>query len=368
VKSVLITNKGIEDNAKKEIKELIKVDATIKDTVLLFEAKKPDDLCKLCYKSQTARKILILLQQGSVKKLDDISIEVDLLPYLKDTKTFGIECIRLGEQDFKSVDVESKIIHLIAEAYEKTFTHENPDIIFFAYVYNDDFYFGIDLAGFDLAKRSYKIFNAKNSLKGPVGYEVIRTADYKKKETLVITASKDGVLPIEAAHYASGLAVNFYNKEKFIFHKYKFLKIKENLLETFDKKPTTTKIIALDSSNHNLTLTKKNAKIAGVDKLLSFSRMDLQWLDTKFESTSVDKIIGMLPSPSKHRTAAEAKKIYKEFFHQTAFILKPKGLIVTLTPKNDLLKEVAAEYNLKQKKEKTVAQGQTEFYVTVFSK
>ena len=55
---------------------------------------------------------------------------------------------------------------------------------------------------------------------------------------------------------------------------------------------------------------KKNAKIAGVDKHINFSRVELEWLDIKFKKESIDRIITN-PPISKN---ANLDKVYNEFF------------------------------------------------------
>ncbi len=366
--AILITNKGIEPAAQQEIQEILGVPAKIEETVLEFSPKSPEDLCKLCYVSQSANRIVWLLKRQLIQDVDEITLDMDLAAFVKGAKSFFIECVRVGQHGFHSVDVEKKISSIVAGAYNLAFTKENPDIAFFAYLYNDHLYFGIDIAGFDLSKRSYKIFNVPNSLKGPVGYAVVRESGYQPGDKLVITSSKDGVLPIEAVCFGSGYSVHHFIKQKFIFHKYHFIRLPKDFLETLDAEAKPLEIFALDPSNHNLTLTKKNAKVAGVEKLLHFSRLDLEWLDTKFDEGSVDTIIGHLPAVSKHREEQNVKKIYREFFNQASFLIKQSGTILTLTLKTDLLEEAAKEYKLSVKKEKSITQGQGMFCVMIFGK
>ena len=38
-----------------------------------------------------------------------------------------------------------------------------------------------------------------------------------------------------------------------------------------------------------VVFARKNAKIAGIDKQINFSRVDIEWLDLKFKKNSVDK-------------------------------------------------------------------------------
>ena len=60
MRAIAITHKGIEDITALEIKEIIKVNSNIKETVVLFEPKKIDDLCTLAYKAQSLIKVMYI--------------------------------------------------------------------------------------------------------------------------------------------------------------------------------------------------------------------------------------------------------------------------------------------------------------------
>tara|TARA_Y100000310_G_C20669467_1_gene809425 strand:+ start:276 stop:1367 length:1092 start_codon:yes stop_codon:yes gene_type:complete len=363
MKALLITNRGVEETAALELGEILGKKAVVGDTVLSFDAT-PEELCKLSYYSQSGKRVLLLLKKQELSKVDDITLDVDLKKFIFGD-TFLVECERIGEQDFKSVDVESRLIGIIGEAYGKKMSHDTPDTRFFAYVYEGMFYFGLDIGG-DMQKRSYKIYSTKNSLKGQIAYDLVRESGYGGDDALLVTTCRDGIVGIEAGFFGSGKSVRFFDKDKFPFWKYNF--VDEGFLNELDGKEEKTKVVAVDPSAHNVTVAKKNAKIAGVDKLIRISKMDLQWLDTKFDEESVDRVIGHLPSTSKHRDEKQTKKLFKEFFYQTSFIISKKGTIVTLTPKPDLLEETAKEYKLKKIKEKTLAQGHSTFWLMVFNK
>jgi 23S rRNA G2445 N2-methylase RlmL len=90
----------------------------------------------------------------------------------------------------------------------------------------------------------------------------------------------------------------------------------------------TLKIYCFDKEFRYLNSAKKNAKIAGVDKDINFSRSDVEWMDTKLDKESVDKIITQPPQPTKNLDIKKLTKIYDEFFYQAEFVLKKKGRII----------------------------------------
>jgi len=354
MKGLVITNKGIEDIAAKEVQELIKLDSKpiIKETAVIFEVKKLEELCLLCYRAQSAARVLLLLDELKIKKdLEEtaIIIEKSISNHKKDlekwleNKSFKVECRRIGEHNFNSVDLSREIGELIYDTVSnKKVDPNNPDVVVYIYVYSASCYIGIDFSGFDLSKREYKIFNHPEALKGNIAYALVRLAEYNKKDVFLDVYCKSGIIPIEAAIYASRFPINFYRKE-FLFQKFiKFDFEKEN------KKTENEKlgINGFDAFMGNVTASKKNAKIAGVDKWINFARADAEWLDTKFDRGKVDKIITKLPETSKNKDRKEVEKLYKEFFYQIDFVLNKKGKMILITKDKDILEKEKGKFKI----------------------
>lgn len=368
MKGIAITHKGIEDISALEIKELIKSKAEIDETVCIFEIKKREDLALLCYKGQSFIKILYLIDSFKFKDKNEIENklrlnEKELNQFIKN-KTFKVNCKRLGNHNFNSVDIEKLIMNGILNKFKLKIDYENPDINLYAYIYESNFYLGIDFSGFDLSKRDYRIFLHPAALKGTIAYSLLRIGDYKSKETIIDPFCGSGTISIEAALHASALPLNYYRKEKFAF--LKFLKFN---FEKIDKKINKNKlnIIGYDYLLRHVKAAQKNAKIAGVDKKIKISRIEVEWLDTKFEKNSIDKIISHPPDVSKFNEK-NMEKLYNEFFNQTKYVLKKKGLVVLISNKRDLIKKISKEYKFKLIKEREVWQGQEKLDILVFGK
>lgn len=372
--AIAITNKGIEDIAKKEIKELIKVDSKIEDSVVIFKPKKILDLCLLCYKAQSITKLMLLLKEIKFKKKEDIFSaikNIDLKAFLDKNTTFEVRCKRIGKHDFSSQEIEEVVGEKIIEDLKKKYKFtpkvnlENPDLIIFVYIHKNKAYLGIDLSGIDLSKRQYRIFAHPDALKGTISYAMLRLADYKKTDFLLDTFCNDGTIPIEAALFATNFSVNFYQKDKFSFLKLKpFQKTDfDKFFEAIDKKANLkekTKITGYDAQLRDIKASQKNAKIAGVNKNINFSKVDVEWLDTKFKKGEVDKIATNLPSLG-HLRESDVEKIFNEFFYQSDFILKNKGkicLALKTLKYFDLLKEKAEKHKFKIVKDMGVMQGE----------
>ncbi|MBU4492973.1 MAG: methyltransferase, partial [Nanoarchaeota archaeon] len=216
------------------------------------------------------------------------------------------------------------------------------------------------------SKRDYKVFSSASDIKGTIAYSLLRIAGYKKQKKLLDPFCGSGVIPIEAALYNNG-SVNYYRKEDFAFLKLKPFE-KQDFDNFFNKQDSKNKpfIAASDQQLYHIRSAKKNAKIAGVNKNIEFSRADLEWLDTRFDKNEID-LIATKPIFSKY-DLKKTKKTYDEFFYAAKHILSEKGKIVLISRTADLLKESAEKHGFKITDERIVWQGQQKLNITIFIK
>ncbi len=371
MKGFVITSKGLEETAAKELKELIGAVCNTEECCVVFEFKDFKDLCLLCYKSQSIDRALFLLGNFELRDFKNDFEKcvngLDFKNWLEDYSSFKIECIRIGSHDFRSTDVEAKLASVLLKKSKKIkFDIKNPGIIFFAYVIGAICYIGVDFAGFELNKRQYKVFLHPSSIRGTIGYSLLRESGFKKNEVMLDPFSRDGIIPIEAGLFAAGFPVGYFNKNKFAFLKLKLGIDFDKFFSLVDKKikKSKTGIHSFDHIFKYVDFSKKNAKIAGIDKQINFSRVELEWLDIKFKEQSVDRIISN-PVTSKN---ADLEKIYKEFFYQCAYILKKSGTIAIVTRIPDFVKKHAQNHGFEVEREKNVWSGEQQLSILIFKK
>jgi putative N6-adenine-specific DNA methylase len=377
MKGLIITHPGLEAVSGKEIKELIKADCKLKPAVAMFSTDNIEDFCTLAYCSQSAIKVLQLFFSGTISKLDDVLPaikEIDFSELLED-KSFVVRSKVIDNDSVDTMESERVIGEIIYDKYNKKCNAkvdlENPDITFFAYVLGKEFYFGVDFAGFDLSKRNYRIFALSDSIKATVAYALVRLGGYKKGMTLLDPFAQSGTVAIEAAFLATKKPVNFYNKDKFAF--LKFPQLADFDFDKFFAKhdkftSELSGITASDSQQRHVRAAEKNAKIAGINKLINFSRMDIEWLDTKFEKESVDRIISNPPKVSRLLTEKGIQKMFQELFYTANFILKPDGRIVILTKNYKQILNHATRHNFSLTANFPLMQGKEEFNILIFEK
>lgn len=370
MKGLVITSKGIEETTSVEIKELINSDAIVEEGCVIFDFNNFNDLCLLCYKSQSADRVIYMLQsfkfENFFDELEKSITKINLDTWIKECRKFKVECIRRGAHDFNSADVEAKTAAFIQKNYNKKIGLRDYDIIFLIYIVDDKCYFGIDFAGFELNKRAYKIFLHPNSLRGTIAYALVRESEFEKNDIMLDPFSRDGVVAIETALYASDFPINYYKKDKFAFLKLNLSINYEKFFNEIDKKikKSKTGIYSFDHLFKYVNYSKKNAKIAGVDKSINFSRVELEWLDIKFKEESVDRIITNPPT-SKN---VNLGKIYNEFFYQSTYILNKNGTLALITKAPDFVKKHAEKHNFVVAKEEGVWSGEQLLKIIIFKK
>lgn len=377
MKGLAITNIGIEDITSSEIKGITNKKTIKGNGVVIFEAEKFEDFFRLCYKAQSARKVLLLLGEFKIKNLDDIRKQIQktsLKEWIGKDTTFAARCI-CRDSDFSSQEIEPEIGGFIFDAldFKPKVDLTNPDITFFAFIDREDCYLGIDFSGNDLGKREYRIFTGAEKLKPTVAYALVMMSGFKDGEALLDPFCGSGTIAIEAALYAKKMPVNFFNKEKFLFLKLK--RFEDYDFEAFfDKenkkinKKIKSSITAADPNFQAIYSAKKNAKIAGVEKDISFSRKEPKWLDIKFKQSSIDRIVSFPPQKSRILTEKNVEKLYNELFYQADYILKKGGTAALLLKDTGIAESAAKKYNFKIKQKQKIMQGREEFVAVVFSK
>lgn len=370
---IVITHPGLEAVSGKEVKELIGADCRLETSIALFSTERLEDFCTLCYRSQSAMKVLHMFLSGSIRSLDEVLPHIgnlDLSVWLGDS-SFAARCVIVDNEGLDTMESERLIGEVIHEKYGAKVDLENPDVLFCMYVFRDRFYFGVDFAGFDLSKRNYRIFALSDAIKATAAYALVRLGGYKKGMVMLDPFTHSGTVAIEAALFATKKPVNYYGKDRFGFLNFPQFKGVDfsKFFEKHDRFDAELKgITASDSQQRHVRAAEKNAKIAGMNKQINFTRMEIEWLDTKFEKQSVDRIITNPPKASRLLTEKGIEKMYQELFYTADFILKPDGRIVLLAKNYMQILRHAQRYNFALKGNFKFMQGKEEFSILVFER
>lgn len=297
-----------------DIKEITGKDATINGQMLLLAKATPEDIASLCCFCQSAKRVCVTYDNKLIGK----------------AKTFALRATKFNREE-STPKLEAELGAQIKDSSKLEVSLDNPDLLLHAYV-GEITKIGIDITGQDLSKRPYKMFNQSSSIKGTLAYVLNRLAGITKDSIILDPFCGTGTIAIEAVMYQNRIS-------PFLFEN-KFQVIPE-LKKAFDKiknpEPNHKPIVScFDVLLPSMMQAKKNAKLAGVDKLLNVSKVDVDWIDTKFDKHEVEFIITQPPLGNKH-IEKKMRKLYDELFYQARYILKPKGKLCILFTNESLL-------------------------------
>jgi tRNA G10 N-methylase Trm11 len=105
-----------------------------------------------------------------------------------------------------------------------------------------------------------------------------------------------------------------------------------------------------------------------MNKQLTFTRMEVEWLDTKFEKLSIDRIVSNPPKISRLLTEKGFEKMFQELFYTADFVLKPDGRIVILVKNYKQILNYATRHNFELTANFKFMQGKEELSILVFEK
>lgn len=365
--AVAFVHKGFEEVASKEIFELIGAKSIVNPGAVLFNPQNESDLYALAYQAQSISKVMHLNSVFDVSK----DFESTLTSFKKNldeknlsiwsNKKFKVESFRQGDHEFASPEIESGFGPAISQVIG-SIDIKNPEIIFDINIIDDLGYIGISVCNFELDKRDYRIFTHPSELKSTFSYFLLRHAGYEKNKIVVDPFMKSGSIPIEAAHYALNMPIHFHKKNDFPENI-------EPILLKIDKKikHKSVPVFGFDSSMSSVKSAEKNSKLAGINKAISFSRIDIERLDLKMGKKSVNFIVSHLPNLSHRMGEKLISKIYDKFFYQAEFILKKNGMVCISVKDLSIIIGAAEKYGFKLLDQKDIYFGKSKYVVARFS-
>ena len=323
MQGIVWTHAGIEDECCAEINRLIGQKSEIVGQALIFPIKNKKELCKVCYASRTIRGAVLLIKRCGKKDLEKTILGTDFSKWIK-----GTFAARVKRLDSSAEDITDAVVGEWIKTDAKV-DLDKPDTTVAVIASSPECFIGIDFAGIDLGKRDYKIFSGRQSLKGSLAAGMLNIAEFGREKTMLDPFGRDGVIAIEAGLWREGKSPHYYSKEKFLFNRLKVLTQKEfDDLDNGENKEgkDAGNITVYDSTFHNVSSIKKNAKIAGVH--INVSRIDIDWLDIKLDEESVDCIVSYPPQLSARSDEKSILKLYNELFHQAEYTLRKGSKMV----------------------------------------
>ncbi|MEK6822798.1 MAG: methyltransferase [Nanoarchaeota archaeon] len=374
LQGAVVTHVGMEDVCAKELEQLLSVTTTLGKGVVFFNLppSRINALADACYLLRSAVRVLLVM---GTKNASDIILgaqalakTVDVLG-INERTSFAVRCSipDIGQE------IAVEVGGIINDRTNAPVNLRDP--MFSVVVLESDgtIVMGIDLGGEELGKRDYRIFLGNESLRGTIAYGLLMTAGFDGTQNVADVYCRSGIIAIEAALLAGGISPRRHMRD-FPFRKLSFFadtdwNVHFDAIDTTLQREPKGTIVCMDDGFAAVAAAKKNAKIAGVNQLLLFSRTDMEFLDAKFGKAGLDMIVTMPPQQSARINGAALDKALQQLFYQAEFILKKKGKLALITRGNvEKLKSLADQYKFMLVKEQNVWQGGLELSVLVFVK
>jgi len=314
MKLFILTN--FEELSLLEVSELIGVKGKLVGSGIIEVKVKEKDLMVLCSRGQSFKRVLVGLSKVSALNKVKFSEVEDY--FWKDCSfKIEIEGVKGNENRIEiGREIGNKIFSQVEEelGFKPEIDFKKPEVVVYIYFDGKNYFLGIDLIGYELNKRNYRVFVNSASFKGDLGYYLVRTSGFVKGEKLVVGFVKDGTTLIEAGLFESGKIVN----KKFSFERLPVFKDLDEFLK--ESKTTETNISGFDESMMNIRAVKKNAQIAKVE--VKVNKFSLDELDVKFSEQEIDRLIFQI-------TKKDEDKL-NEIYYQANYVLRKKGVVLII--------------------------------------
>lgn len=275
---------GLEAVLKKEITELGYEILQVDDGRVLF-AGDEEAVCRANLYLRTAERILIKIGSFPAVTFEELFQGTKELPWESyipiDGKFWVAKAASVKSRLFSPSDIQSimkkAIVERLKEVYHVGwFAEEGESFPLRVFIMKDTVTVGLDTTGESLHKRGYRKLTAKAPIAENLAAALIMLTPWNKNRILVDPFCGSGTFPIEAAMMAANMAPGL--SRNFLSENWEHLipeKEWENVLEEANDLvdlSVDTDIQGYDIDDEMVTISRENAKRAGVDKLIHFQK------------------------------------------------------------------------------------------------
>ncbi|MGN1315232.1 MAG: class I SAM-dependent RNA methyltransferase [Lachnospiraceae bacterium] len=273
---------GLEAVLKKEIIELGYDVIKVEDGRVTFLGD-GEAVCRGNVFLRTAERILIKV--GSFKattyeELFDRTRELEWEEYIpKNGKFWVAKAASVKSKLFSPSDIQSIIKKAIVERLKKVyhvnwFEEDKESFPLRVFLLKDEVTIGLDTTGASLHKRGYRKLTAKAPIAENLAAALIMLTPWRKDRILVDPFCGSGTFPIEAAMMAANMAPGM-NRD-YLSQSWPHLISRREWYDTMDEAgelvdlSINTDIQGYDVDERMVAISRENARLAGVEKLIHF--------------------------------------------------------------------------------------------------
>ncbi len=311
---------GLEAVLKKEIIDLGYEILQVEDGRVLFEGDE-EAVCRANLHLRTAERILIRMGSFPAVTFEDLFQGTKELPWEsfipKDGKFWVAKAASVKSKLFSPSDIQSimkkAIVERLKDVYHiNWFAEDGESFPLRVFIMKDMVTVGLDTTGESLHKRGYRKLTAKAPIAENLAAALIMLTPWKKDRILVDPFCGSGTFPIEAAMMAANMAPGL--SREFLSENWEHLITKQRWYDALDEAndlvdlSVDADIQGYDIDDAMVTISRENAKRAGVDKLIHFQRRPVSELNHP-------KKYGFLITNPPYGERLEEKEKLPELYH-----------------------------------------------------
>ena len=281
---------GLEAVLKKEIYDLGYDTTEVTDGRITFEGDE-EALVRANINLRTAERVMIKIGSFHAETFEDLFQGTKRLPWEEyipaDGKFWVTKASSIKSKLFSPSDIQSimkkAMVERMKEKYHKEWFDETGESFpIRVFLLKDEVTVALDTTGDSLHKRGYRKLTAKAPIAENLAAALIMLTPWKGDRVLVDPFCGSGTFPIEAALMAANIAPGMNRKFQAMNWKHLVDKTlwKEAVDEAKDNMDLSieTDIQGFDLDPDMVRISRENAKLAGVDKLIHFQTRGVEAL------------------------------------------------------------------------------------------
>ncbi len=281
---------GLETILKREIIDLGYDISKVEDGRVTFHGDE-DAVCRANIFLRSAERILIKVGSFHAETFDDLFEGTKALPWEAfipaDGKFWVTKAASVKSKLFSPSDIQSimkkAMVERMKEHYGISWFKESGESFpVRAFLYKDEVTVGLDTTGESLHKRGYRKLTAKAPIAENLAAALIMLTPWNKDRILLDPFCGSGTFPIEAAMMAANIAPGM-NRDFRAFD-WKHLILPKMWYDCLDEARDSvdmtvdTDIQGYDIDPEMVRISRENARLAGVEKLIHFQARPMEQL------------------------------------------------------------------------------------------
>lgn len=281
---------GMESILKREIIDLGYDITEVADGRVTFFGDE-EALCRANVFLRTAERILIKIGSFHAETFEELFQGTKALPWEEyipsDGKFWVAKAASVKSKLFSPSDIQSimkkAMVERLKNCYHINWFEESGESFpVRVFLMKDEVTVGLDTTGESLHKRGYRKLTAKAPIAENLAAALIMLTPWNKDRVLIDPFCGSGTIPIEAAMMAANMAPGM--NRSFTAESWSHIVARKNWYDTIDEArelvdlSVETDIQGYDIDDNMVSISRENAKLAGVDKLIHFQRRGVEQL------------------------------------------------------------------------------------------